>query len=173
MRIPRLTSVVLLLTSVLTGLQFANPEILAALQRSPAVLHGEPWRLLTAFFIERGTWIEIAANLAGVAVIGATAETVWRPRRWMIIYLLGGLTGEIAGLAWRPYGAGSSVAVCGLIGALAAARLSKSSWPVRVSAIALLLVGVALTAARNLHGPPIVVTMLVAYGWKRDIRVSG
>jgi rhomboid protease GluP len=51
---------------------------------------------------------------------------------------------------------GSSVAVCGLLGALASWLLCRAmSARARIAAAALPLLGIGLTALHNLHGPPL------------------
>ena len=154
---PKLTVSILLLTAALTGLQFIFPGLLPTLQRTPTTLSShEWWRLITPFFIERGNWKEITFNLVSLAIVGAIAERVWGCRRWLIFYLLGGFVGECAGLAWKPDGAGTSVAACGLLGALAAWMLFRTkTWPARFGAIFIILGALVLTAIRDLHGPPL------------------
>jgi rhomboid protease GluP len=156
-KLPKLTASVLLLTGLLTGLQFVIPGLLGALQRTPMTRSShEWWRLITPFFINRGTWKEITFNLVSLAIVGTIAERVWGRRRWLAFYLLGGFVGESAGLAWKPDGAGSSVATCGLLGALSVWMLFRlKTWPARFGAMFIILGALALTAIRDLHGPPL------------------
>jgi len=63
------------------------------------------------------------SNLAFLALIGVIAEQVLSRPQWLALYLAGGAAGELAGYAWQPVGAGNSVAVCGLAGALAVLML--------------------------------------------------
>jgi rhomboid protease GluP len=127
------------------------------MQRSPAVLTtGEWWRLITPIFINRPYSAELILNLVALLAVGAVAERCWGSRRWLLFYFVGGLIGESAGLAWRPTGMGSSVAECGLLGALAIWLLYRATAArARIAAVALLLVGIGLTALQNLHGPPL------------------
>ena len=77
-KLPKLTASVLLLTGLLTGLQFVIPGLLGALQRTPMTRSShEWWRLITPFFINRGTWKEITFNLVSLAIVGTIAERVW------------------------------------------------------------------------------------------------
>jgi rhomboid protease GluP len=151
------TGVVLSITAMLTGLQWTVPELPQLMQRSPAVLTtGEWWRLITPIFINRPDSAELILNLVALLAVGALAERCWGSRRWLLFYVVGGLIGESAGLAWRPTGMGSSVAVCGLLGALASWLLyGATSARARIAGAALLLVGIGLTALRNLHEPPL------------------
>jgi rhomboid protease GluP len=170
---PTATVTFLLITAVLSGLQFAYPVIRKSMQRAPDALHGEWWRLVTPLLIERGSWTEIAGNLVSIVLAGVVAERFLGSRRWLVFYVFGGLVGEVAGLMWRPHGAGSSVAVCGLLGALAVSLLSRASWTARALGAAVLCTGVALTVAHNLHGPPVIVAMMIAGGMRqRDQRLG-
>jgi rhomboid protease GluP len=154
---------VLLLTAAVTGLQAVVPGLLGALQRTPAALSGEYWRLISPIIINRGGWKEITVNLLGLAVVGALVEGTWGRRPWPIFYLTGAIVGEGAGLAWRPYGAGSSVAICGLLGALAIWLLGRvEARAGRLCGAAILLGGLVLTGLRNLHGPPLLAGASVA-----------
>lgn len=115
----RLTAAVFVITAVPSLLQIPFPAVLTALERTPAVREGEVWRLLTSLVVQDGGWFGTFSNLLFLAVVGATAELVLPRWLWLACYLGGGLTGQLAGLFWQPIGAGNSVAVCGLAGALA------------------------------------------------------
>jgi rhomboid protease GluP len=79
---------------------------------------------------------------------------------WLGMHLL---FGEVAGLAWHPSGAGSSVAVCGLLGALAIVLWRRvQTLGARVGASILIAMGAALTLSADLHGPPILAGAIVA-----------
>ena len=170
---PILTVIILLITALLTGLNFRFPGILESLRRSPATLSSEQWwRLITPIFINRGGWLEITFNFLSFIIVGTIAETIWGSRRWLVFYLLGGLVGETAGLAWKPTGAGSSVAVFGLTGVLAVWLIvRKTSWPARLGGVSLILWATVLTALSNLHGPPLLVCAGIAgFILRRDAR---
>ncbi len=155
------TTAVFIVTSMLTGFSTVYPCVLHALMRSPRILEGEVWRLITPLFVERGGVGEITLNLVTLALVGAVAERLWGSRRWLDIYVVGGVSGEFAGLAWKPLGAGSSVAMLALVGACAIAVVRRRApWPL----LTLLVVatGVMLTALKNLHGPPLLVGAALA-----------
>ena len=161
---PKVTIIILLITAFLTGLNFVFPNILIALQRAPATLSSnEWWRLLTPVFVNRGNCLELAFNFLSFIMVGVIAERFLGSRRWLIFYLIGGLVGESAGLAWKPTGAGSSVAVCGLLGALAAwLLLRERAWQARLSGGTLVGGAILLSVLRNLHGPPLLVCACAA-----------
>ncbi len=172
---PRATGVVLSITAFVTGLQWIVPGLPQLMQRSPAVLTtGEWWRLITAFFINRTDSAELILNLVALLAVGALVERCWGSRRWLLFYFVGGLIGEGAGLAWRPTGMGSSVAVCGLLGALASWLLIRAtSARTRIAAAALILGGIGLTALHNLHGPPLLVCACIGgvMLWRDESRI--
>lgn len=120
-RPPVLTAIVFAATAVTSLTQFAVPGMLNHLERTPAELHGQGWRVVTALFVQDGGAIGTVSNLVFLAVIGATAEQALSRPRWLLHYLGVGLASELIGYAWQPVGAGNSIAVCGLTGALALA----------------------------------------------------
>ena len=74
----------------------------------------------------------------------------------LLIYVVSGFVGEVAGLAWKPYGAGASVAGAGLLGALALWLAAKNrTTPALFGALVILGGAVVLTILKDLHGPPI------------------
>jgi membrane associated rhomboid family serine protease len=81
-------------------------------------LHGAWWRALTACFVHLGL-LHLLTNMMVLYNAGRFIESLWGPGRYLVIYLLAGVTGSLAGLAAAPGGiAGASGALCGLIAAL-------------------------------------------------------
>jgi rhomboid protease GluP len=108
---------VLVVTSVISVLGFLYPGILEALRRDPeALASGELWRILSPLLIHDGGWPHLVLNSAALIVVGTAVERLLGSGRWLALYLAGGLTGETAGYAWQPDGAGNSVAIFGLAG---------------------------------------------------------
>jgi len=163
-KIPKVTLFILLLTAITTGLQFFFPHLVGALERTPGALAaGQWWRLITPVLINPEGWRQIIFNFLGIAIAGTIVERLFGGVRWLILYFVGGLVGEIAGVAWRPVGAGSSVAVCGLLGALATWMLLRQGPPQPRFGGAILLAGaLILIALRDLHGPSLVAGAVVA-----------
>lgn len=80
-------------------------------------LHGEWWRALTACFVHLGL-LHLLGNMLMLYVCGWFIERMWGSARFLVIYLLAGVTGSLTGLASSPGGiAGASGALCGLIAA--------------------------------------------------------
>jgi membrane associated rhomboid family serine protease len=163
-KIPKATLAVLLLTSIMTGLQFFFPSLIVVLERTPGMLaSGQWWRLITPILINPEGWRQIAVNLLGIAIVGAIVERLFGSARWLVLYLAGAVVGELTGMVWKPEGGGSSVAICGLLGGLAAWLMWRKT-PVqpRFGGAILLLGGLLLTVMRDLHGPPLVAGALAA-----------
>lgn len=153
-KIPRVTSLIFLLTAIITGLQFFFPSLTSVLERTPEVLAARQWwRLITPVFINPDGWRQIIFNFLGIAIAGTMVERLFGAGRWLILYFVGAFVGEIAGIAWQPVGAGSSVAVCGLVGALAAWMLLRKPRQPRFGGTMLLTGSLILIVLRDLHGP--------------------
>jgi membrane associated rhomboid family serine protease len=123
-RFPLVTAAVFGLTAASNLLQFVVPGLLRHLERSPAGLHGDWWRTVTALFAQDGGVAGTLSNLAFLVAVGVLAEQVVSRPRWLLCYFGAGLVGEFAGYGWQPYGAGNSVAICGLAGVVAVALWS-------------------------------------------------
>lgn len=161
-KIPKVTFLVFLLTAIITGLQFFFPNLRAVLERTPEALAARQWwRLITPVLINPEGWRQIIFNFLGIAIAGTMVERLFGGRRWLILYVVGGFVGEIAGIAWQPVGAGSSVAVCGLVGALAAWMLLRQARQPRFGGTILLTGSLILIALRDLHGPSLLAGAIV------------
>ena len=148
-------------TAVLTVLQFPFPQVRLALWRNPdALAAGQWWRLVTPLFVQYDAVWQIALVFAFIAGIGALAERVFGPARWLLLYLGCGVVGQVFGYRWDPPDAGASVAGAGLLGALCAWLLSPAGprlARVRVWGAVWVVAGIALTAGGDMHGPPLLV----------------
>ncbi|MBL8928080.1 MAG: rhomboid family intramembrane serine protease [Pseudonocardia sp.] len=115
-RAPVLTGVLTLVTAVVSVAGLVWPAVLAALARSGAA--DQPWRWVTSLLVQDGGVAGTVSNLGFLAVLGMAAEQVVGRVALVGCYLAAGLAGQVAGVFWQPYGAGNSVAVCGLAGVL-------------------------------------------------------
>ena len=85
---------------------------------APLVHAGEYWRLITANFLHIGI-IHIAFNSYALYALGAQAEALYGPRRYIAIYLLTGISGAIFSYMFtQGLSAGASTSLFGLFGAL-------------------------------------------------------
>lgn len=131
--VPLVTLGVFSITAIITGLQFANPAVVSALQRDPARLAaGEWWRLITPLFIHPEGWTQMLVDVAGIAIVGPLVERRFGRVRWLALYFVSGLIAELISYAWEPTGGGSSIALCGLIGGLWADLIRRQPlvWPI-------------------------------------------
>ena len=97
----------------------------------PLTLGGQPWRLFTYMFLHFGI-IHFGFNMWCLWDLGAMAESLYGDWLFALIYILSGLGGGIASLAWHPtsVSAGASGAVFGIAGALVASlKLGEFSLP--------------------------------------------
>jgi rhomboid protease GluP len=85
----------------------------------PLTTHGEWWRIVTAAFVHVGL-VHLLMNMAILLNIGLFTERLFGNGGFTVLYLLSGLGGSLASLAWRPFtvSAGASGAIFGLYGGL-------------------------------------------------------
>ena len=154
---PIATIIVLVATGVLTALQFAYPEIVSLLERTPVgISQNQWWRLITPLFVHPEGWRQIAFNFPSILVVGVLVERIFGSWRWLVLYFVSGFIGELAGYAWKPVGAGASVAGAGLLGALGIWLIRENRSPQAVTGGGIILVGGAILATlMDIHGLPI------------------
>ena len=96
------------------------------------VSKGEFYRLFTAMFMHYGV-IHLLMNMWALWILGRTLEAMFGPARFLAIYLVCGLGGDVAAYLFQPQGltAGASGAIFGLFAVLFVAlrrlRLSTSA----------------------------------------------
>ena len=176
-RFPLVTASVFGVTAAGAVAQALVPGLLGMLERAPAGLHGEWWRLVSALIVQDGGAVGALSNLIFLALIGTAAEQVLSRTRWLVQYLGTGVIAELVGYAWQPVGAGNSIAICGVTAALAlalwrgpaqappwsapalviwsAALLATISPAVAIPAIVLGAVATGLTSAATGRGVPV------------------
>ncbi len=84
-------------------------------------LSGDWWRLVSSMFLHIGV-IHIALNMWCLWSLGMLCESLYGPWTFAAVYLICGVGGSLASIAWHPYGvsAGASGAIFGIAGALIA-----------------------------------------------------
>ena len=87
----------------------------------PYTLSGDWWRLVTYMFLHGGL-MHIAFNMWCLWDLGALCESLYGRATFAAIYLLTGVAGGVASVAWNPQvlSVGASGAIFGLAGALIA-----------------------------------------------------
>src|SRR5712692_6797180 len=84
----------------------------------PWTFAGQWWRLVTAMFLHGGL-LHIALNLWCLFDLGPTVESLFSTRKFIVLYLVTGVSGFILSALWQPVlSVGASGAVLGLIGIL-------------------------------------------------------
>lgn len=83
-----------------------------------AVLHGQPWRLVTMCFLHGGL-LHLALNSYALFQIGREAEEAYGKAKYLCVYLVAGICGSVAVIAVNSAAIGASGAVFGVIGAMA------------------------------------------------------
>lgn len=84
------------------------------------VFNGEVYRLFTAMFLH-GSLAHVLFNTYAIFIVGQSVEPIFGRARFLLIYLLGGLTGSAASLALGGLG-GASVGASGAVFAIFAAQ---------------------------------------------------
>jgi membrane associated rhomboid family serine protease len=127
MRFPVVTAAVTAVTVATNAVQLSVPGVLERFERTPAGLHGEWWRTVTALFVQDGGIAGTVSNLLFLVLVGTVAEQVLTGPRWLLHYFGVGLATEFVGYLWQPVGGGNSIAICGLTGAVALALWRRDS----------------------------------------------
>jgi membrane associated rhomboid family serine protease len=83
------------------------------------VAHGEYYRLFTAMFMHYGV-LHLLLNMYALWILGRTLEAFLGPIRFLALYLVAGLGGNVAAYVFQPnaLSAGASTAIFGLFAAL-------------------------------------------------------
>ncbi|MDE3084403.1 MAG: rhomboid family intramembrane serine protease [Verrucomicrobiota bacterium] len=86
---------------------------------APLTTHDEWWRLFTCMFVHIGL-LHVTMNMVVLWDIGRFVERLLGNIGFLVVYLLAGLAGSVASLAWNSHvvSAGASGAIFGLYGAL-------------------------------------------------------
>jgi membrane associated rhomboid family serine protease len=82
---------------------------------------GEYWRLVTPMFLHAGL-LHIGFNMFALYQLGILVEQAFGRGRYLVLYLLCGITGSLASYFFSPGGfsVGASGAICGFLGVMAA-----------------------------------------------------
>ncbi|MBP2056883.1 rhomboid protease GluP [Lactobacillus colini] len=123
---------------------------MGAMNNQLVVIKGQWWRLFTAQFLHIG-WLHIASNAVMIYYLGQFLEQLLGHWRFLIIYLLAGVGGNLLSLSLgsdATIGAGASTALFGLFGAVIAIYLANREVPqityLGKQAIALAVINIAL-----------------------------
>lgn len=96
-----------------------TPDILVSWGANfrPSTLDGEWWRLITCCFVHIGL-IHLLMNMYALLSVGILLEPLLGSRKFIMAYLLSGITGSLLSLGWHDFtvSAGASGAIFGLYG---------------------------------------------------------
>ncbi|GAB7386737.1 rhomboid protease YqgP [Bacillaceae bacterium] len=85
---------------------------------NPLILEGEWWRFLTPVFLHIG-FAHLLFNSFALYALGAVVERIYGSFRFLVIYFLSGVSGNVASFLFTPnISAGASGAIFGCFGAL-------------------------------------------------------
>ena len=123
---PTVTYVIIGLTIIVFGLQYLSqylspnhydwPYMLGA-KVNELILAGQVWRLFTPMLLH-GSIMHIGFNMYALYVIGSSLERHYGHWRFLLLYLLGGFTGNVISFILSPNPSiGASTAVFGLVAA--------------------------------------------------------
>jgi membrane associated rhomboid family serine protease len=168
--VPVLTAATLGATALLTATRLLGDGPLDALRRDPDALeHGQVWRLLSPVLVQSDAQLlNVLLVFVGCAVIGAFAERILAPGRWVLLYVCGALVGHLLGEVFQPLEGGTSVAFVGILGGLGAlAALGREPRLARFSLQALAAIPLAIvdTALGDIHGGPYLVGFAIGLVW--------
>ncbi len=83
----------------------------------PYVAEGQLWRLVTPIFLH-GSILHIGFNMYALYAIGPALERFWGRARFLVLYFLAGIAGNLCSLWFTPQPSlGSSTAIFGLLAA--------------------------------------------------------
>ena len=107
---------------------------LGAMKNDAIVIGNQWWRLFTAQFLHIGI-MHLISNAVMIYYLGVYMETIIGHWRFLAIYLLSGIGGNLLSLAWgndNAISAGASTALFGLFGAMTAVALQNRANPILV-----------------------------------------
>ncbi len=123
-------NVAVFLAMVASGLSFFSPTAEQVFRwganYGPVTVQGQWWRLFTACFLHFGI-IHIGFNMWVLYQVGYFTERLYGGARYLAVYLIAGIGGNIVGLLLHPnvVAAGASGAIFGVYGGLLAFLLRR------------------------------------------------
>ncbi|WP_280364627.1 rhomboid family intramembrane serine protease [Nocardia wallacei] len=161
------------MTAVVGVVQLVGSGVYDRMCRAPEQIRdGEWWRLGSAMFFQDGGAVGLAFNLVGLVVFGVIAERVLGRWRWLVVYFGCGLFGQAMSFWWlESTGAGNSMCVAGLIGALTAVAFvapqrfgpRRPARPVRPVLYVAPVLAVVDTLLRDNHGLPLLLGLALGF----------
>jgi rhomboid protease GluP len=121
--------ILFLLMTLAGGSTRSNVLVLFGAKVNSLIIQGEIWRLFTNIFLHIG-FLHLSFNLYALWALGPIVEELIGRLRYIIIYLLSGISGSIISFLFvDALSAGASGAIFGLMGALVSnTRKNPSLW---------------------------------------------
>lgn len=156
---PRLTIILIIINVIIYLLMTisggsTNPNVLIAYgaKDNALIAAGQIWRLFTPMFVHIG-FEHIVINMVTLYFLGSQIEYLFGSVRFLIIYLLSGIGGNIASFAFNSsLSAGASTALFGLFGAFLALGESFRNDPYIRAVAKQFLILVVLNLISDLSG---------------------
>lgn len=145
-------------------------------QDNAFVLSGGFWQLFTAMFVHVNI-VHLAGNMFFLFVFGLRAEELFSTEEYVLIYVLGGLGGNLLTLLFGPLmvSAGASGAIFGIFGAVIVyvrRTIGQSIMSALIYAFFLLFISSGLGVNVLAHLGGLVVGLLIGY-WLATERRAG
>ena len=118
-----LNAVYFLISEVMGGSQDQGVMMKLGAAYTPYILDGQVWRLFTSMFLHFGI-THLTSNMIVLAALGENLENMLGHVRYLLLYLVGGLCGNVCSVAAdivrgsESVSAGASGAVFALLGAI-------------------------------------------------------
>jgi len=115
--VPPVAAGLVLVLAVMGIWQTVHPAVIGTLERHPGAGW---WHVVTGLLVQSDGWFQIVFNLAALVVVAPIAARTFGNLRTLAVYLVAGIAAQaVSAAGWSPHGGGDSVAICGLVGALA------------------------------------------------------
>lgn len=149
--VPPVAAALVAVLAVMGVVQTVHPAIIGTLERDP---DGGWWRCVTALLVQSSGWFQVVFNLAALVVVAPVAARTLGSLWTLVVYLVAGVAAHVVSTAgWSPHGGGDSVAICGLVGALAVGySLRGTRRDLRRLLLLIPAAAVVLCALTNNHG---------------------
>ncbi|MEU3466873.1 rhomboid family intramembrane serine protease [Streptomyces sp. NPDC006687] len=158
--VPPVAAGLVAVMAVLGAVQTAVPAMVGALERKP---DGAWWRAVTALLVQSSGGVQLLFNLVALAAVVPVAERWFGPWRTVLVLAVSGVAAQAVSMAgWSTRGGGDSVAICGLVGALATAYAARGGVAaLRRAALLVPAAALVLCLLANNHGVGLLVGCLL------------
>ncbi len=122
---PKITFIFIAVCAIVLLLEFTIPFFFDQFAFVPALAYKEPWRFVSSIFLH-ADFEHIFFNMFALFIFGMYLESVIGSKRFILIFFLAGIAGNLAYMMLSPGGTipavGASGAIYGVMGMLAIMR---------------------------------------------------